>query len=246
MYCTKCGATNADDAVFCTVCGNNLKVSTPSTSGPSASPPPEFSLGAIPSGAATFRISTAFSNAINLVKNPAAFMRQNRDTAVPVNSIMINYVAVLAVIPFIAALIGDLWYYAYARVYAYSFGTAIATYILYIAGVYVIGMLIWRLAPSFGTKTDQAKATLLAAFVYTPVFLISILNIIPIIGAITILGLIYGLYILYLGLPIMLGTPPDKVVTYMVVIIVVAIVVYAVIGAIIGAITTALFLRSIL
>jgi hypothetical protein len=50
--------------------------------------------------------------------------------------------------------------------------------------------------------------------------------------------------VLYLGLPIMLGTPPGKEMTYIVAIIVVAIVVYIVIGAIIGAITAAFFLRS--
>src|SRR4029077_13431343 len=133
-----------------------------------------------------------------------------------------------------------LWFHAYG----YAIGTAIAMYILDIAGVFVIGFLIWKLAPSFGTTTDQAKATLLAAFVYTPVFLISILTIIPFIGWITFLGLLYGLYVLYLGLPIVLGTPPGREMTYIIAIVVVAIVVYAVIGAILAAITAAFFLRS--
>src|SRR5690348_10723625 len=140
MQCNKCGATNADDATFCTVCGNNLKASVPppSSGGPSTTPPPEFSFGAIPAGHATFRISTAFSNAINLVKSPANFMRQNKDTVVPVNSIIINYVAVLAVIPFIATLIGNLWFYSYLSVfgflgagfYGYVFALAVVNYIL--------------------------------------------------------------------------------------------------------------------
>ena len=60
------------------------------------------------------------------------------------------------------------------------------------------------------------------------------------------MGLLYGLYILYLGLPIMLGTPADKALSYIVVVIVVAFVVYGVIAAIIGSITAALFLRSFL
>jgi hypothetical protein len=242
MYCGKCGATNADDAAFCTVCGNDLKASNSPPPGPSATNPPEFAFGTIPGGKATFQLSTAFSNAINLMKNPAAFMRQNKETSVPLNTIILGYVAVLAAIPFIATLVGDLWYYAGA----YALGVAIATYVLDVAGVFVIGFLIWKLAPSFATKTDQARATLLAAFVYTPVFLVSILTIIPFIGFITVLGLLYGLYILYLGLPIMLDTPADKVLSYFVVVIVVAIVVYGVIASIIGAITAALFLRTFL
>jgi hypothetical protein len=244
MFCAKCGTANKDDATFCTSCGNSLKASGASSQGPSYTPPPEFSLGPIPSGPATFTMAAAFTNAINLLKNPAAFMRQNKDNAVPVNSLMINYVAVLAAIPFIATLVGDLWYFAYSGIYGYAFAVAIATYVLDVAAVYAIGMIIWKLGPNFGTTTDQGKATLLAAFVYTPVFLISILTIIPFIGWITFLGLIYGLYVLYLGLPIMLGTPPGKEMTYIVAIIVVAIIVYGIIYAIIGAITAAFFLRS--
>ena len=91
------------------------------------------------------------------------------------------------------------------------------------------------------TKTTQARATRLAAYAFTPYFLISILKIVPFIGVIVILGLLYGLYILYLGIPIMLGTPQDQTVTYFVVILVVTFVVYFVIGAIIGGITLAAF-----
>lgn len=157
---------------------------------------------------------------------------------------MINYVAVLAAIPFIATLIGDLWYYAFFGFGGFALAAAILTYILDIAGVFVIGFIIWKLAPNFGSRTTQSRATLMAAFVYTPVFLISILNIIPFIGVITFLGLLYGLYILYIGLPILVNTPADKVLTYVIAIVVVSIIVYAVIGAIIGAVAAAFFLRS--
>src|ERR1022692_4412985 len=140
MFCPKCGTSNTDDAAFCSSCGNNLKVSSASSSGSSYTPPPEFSLGPIPSGPATFTMAAAFTNGVNLLKNPAAFMRQNKDNAVPVNSLMINYVAVLAAIPFIATLVGDLWYFASRGLYGYSFAVAIATYVLDVAAVYVIGM----------------------------------------------------------------------------------------------------------
>ncbi|MDA4128633.1 MAG: zinc ribbon domain-containing protein [Thaumarchaeota archaeon] len=232
MNCGKCGATNTDDAAFCKVCGNSLRVSGPT---PAASP----TSGPSQMGGMNMRITNAFKNAIDLVKNPVAFMKQNKDVVPPVNSTMINYVAVLAAIPFFATLIGDLWYYSFFRFFGFAggfFGYAIAhaivTYILDVAAVFVVGFVIWKLAPSFGTTTDQAKSTLLAAYVYTPVFLISILNIIPFIGWITVLGLLYGLYILYLGLPILLNTPADRVIIYVVAILVAAFVVYAIIGTI--------------
>ena len=173
-------------------------------------------------------------------------MKQNSGQDVPVNKTLMGYVVILAVIPFIATLIGDLWYYHVAGFYAYAVGIAILTYILDVAGVFIIGFIIWKLAPNFGTTTTQAKATLLAAFAYTPVFLLSIFDIIPFIGLITILGLLYGLYILYIGLPIMLSTPSDRVLVYVVVIIVVTFVVYAVIGGIIAAVAAAFFLSHVI
>jgi hypothetical protein len=139
-----------------------------------------------------------------------------------------------------------LWYYAYHGVYGYAIVHAIITYILDVGAVIVIGIVIWKLGPTFGTTVDQSRATLLAAFVYTPVFLISILNIIPFIGLITILGVLYGLYILYLGLPIILNTPTDKVITYVVAIVVATFVVYAIIVAILAAVTTAFILSRFL
>ena len=197
-------------------------------------------------GRATFRMSTAFGNAIALVKNPVAFMKANKDNVVPLNTIIIGYVAVLAVIPFIATLIGDLWVYAYLGVSGYAVVHAIITYILDVGAVIVIGIVIWKLGPTFGTTVDQPRATLLAAFVYTPVFLISILTIIPFIGLITILGVLYGLYILYLGLPVMLNTPTDKVITYVVAVVVATFVVYFIIGLIVGLVSAAFFIRALL
>lgn len=246
MFCPSCGATNLDSASFCSSCGKTIAgSSSPTGSGPSGPPPaPEFSIGAIPPGRAIFTMATALTNAINLVKSPAAFMRQNRNDATPVNTVIINYVAVLAAIPFIATLIGDLWYYSLFGAAGYAFVTAVLTYILDVVAVFVVGFVIWKLAPTFGAVADQSRATLLAAFVFTPVFLISIVNIIPFIGAITIVGLIYGLYILYAGLPIMLDTKSDKVLGYFITVIVATIIVYGVIAAIIGAVAAALFLTS--
>ena len=195
-------------------------------------------------GGATFDIAKAFGNAMALVTNPATFMKNNKDNAVPVRTTMVNYVAVLALIPLVATFLGDLWYYS-GYFAGYFFAEAILTYILDVAAVFVIGFIIWKIGPSFGTQTTQDKATLLAAFIYTPVFLVSILNIIPFLGYLSILGLLYGLYILYLGLPILLHTAQDKVITYVVATVVVSFIVFAVVGAIVSSISVALFLHSL-
>jgi hypothetical protein len=202
------------------------------------------------SGAGNFIMNT-INSAIALARNPVAFITEHKDTPATVKEIMINYVAVLAAIPFLATLIGDLWYYSLflprgfaGSFVAYAFTQAVLGYVLGVAAVYVISIVIKILAPTFNSSVDQIKSLKLAAYIYTPVFLIGVLNIIPLLGVLTILGVLYGLYILYLGLPILLGTAKDRVVTYVVAVVVVTLIIYVVIGVIIGLVTAAIFLAS--
>lgn len=174
-------------------------------------------------------------NAIALVKNPVGYMTANRDQPVTVNSVLLNYTAILALIPLFGRLVGDIAFYSGPR---HSVGDAIVgaiiAYFLDIIAVFIIGYVIWKLAPSFATKATQEKSTMLAAFVYTPAFLIGILSVIPVLGYLSVLGLLYGLYILYKGLPLVLGTPQDRTVIYVIAILIVSIIILAIISLIIG------------
>jgi hypothetical protein len=188
------------------------------------------------------------NSALSLVRNPASYLTENKDAPATVRGIMVNYVAVLAAIPFFASLIGYLWYYdlyiplgfrgsfvAYAFLYAFLF------YIFDIVAVYVVALVIGYLAPTFGSSNDRIKSLKLSAFIFTPAFLIGVLDIIPFLGILTIVGILYGLYILYLGLPIIMGTPKERVVTYVVAVVIATFIVYFVLDAIIGVVTTAAF-----
>lgn len=240
LYCPKCGRENPDSAVFCQQCGADLKQSSTSAPAPEA---------AASSGSnASFQITSAFKNAIDLVKNPTGFMNANRDNDVPLKTLMINYVAILAAIPFIATLIGDAWFYGIALGaggVGIALGVAILTYVLDIVEVFVVGFIIWKLAPNFSTTTTQVKATRLAAYAFTPAFLLAIFDIIPFLGFLEFIGLLYGLYILYLGLPILMSTPKEKALTYVIVVVIATIIVYAVIAAIIFAVVAALFATAL-
>ena len=199
------------------------------------------------SGSMGFVMDTV-NSAIALVKNPLSYITSNKDSPATVMGIMVNYVAVLAAIPFFATLLGDLWWYSlyiplnFAGSYvAYAFTSAVLVYILDVIAVYVIAMVVRFLAPTFNSAADEIKSLKLAAYVFTPVFLISVLDIVPLLGFVTVLGVLYGLYILYLGLPVMLGTSKERVVTYVIAVVIATFVVYAVIGLIIGVITGAVF-----
>ena len=188
------------------------------------------------------------NSAISLVRNPASYINENKDAPATVMGIMVNYVAVLAAIPFLATLIGYLWYYDLfipsgfvGSFIAYAFLYAILFYILDVIAVYVVALVIGFLAPTFGSSTDKIKSLKLSAFIFTPAFLIGVLSIIPFLGVLEIVGILYGLYILYLGLPILMGTPKDRVVTYVVAVVIATFIVYFVLAAIVGVVTAAAF-----
>jgi hypothetical protein len=244
LYCKNCGTANADDAVYCQKCGADLRAaSAPTGSGmPGSTVPPSY-LGANPMPS-SMNVMGVIRHAIDLTKNPAGVMSAYRDTDPSFNSLLINYVAVLAAIPFVATLIGDLIIYSYTSAdVGIAFGQAIFGFISNLIAVFVVGFVVWKLAPRFGTSTTQIRATRLAAYSFTPFFLVSVINIIPYspIRALDTLALLYGIYIIYLGLPIMLGTPQSQVITYLVVTFVVVIVVYVVLAVVIGAILLAIF-----
>jgi len=160
-------------------------------------------------------VMSSFNNAIALVTNPVSYMTEHKNSNLPINTVMINYVAVLAAIPFIGTLLGDLWYYGgYAGLVGFAVFHAILVYVFSVASVYVVGIAISKLGPTFGTNADQQRSTMFAAYIFTPFFLISILDIIPFVGWISFLGTLYGLYICYLGIPILFNTAKDKVVGY--------------------------------
>jgi hypothetical protein len=213
-------------------CGAPLAASD--SKAPSA--PAPAPTGATQAGSIQAKVSGAFRNAIDLVKDPAAYMTKNKDIGVSLNWMIINYVAIIAAVPFVATLIGDSYRYStFGRdAVGGALAVAIATYILQVLGVVIFGWVMWKLAPSFASKTDQTRATIFAAWAWTPIALVSIVDLVPAAAILTILGFLYGLYILYLGIPILLGTPKDRVITYMIVLLIVSFIIYEVIALIIG------------
>jgi len=112
-----------------------------------------------------------------------------------------------------------------------AIGQAVVTYVLALAGVYVLALVIDALAPSFQGTKSQIQALKVAAYSSTAAWLAGVFNLIPVLAFLQILGL-YSLYLLYLGLPVLMKVPQDKALIYTVVVIVAAIVIFGVIGAV--------------
>jgi hypothetical protein len=174
--------------------------------------------------------------AVNILKNPLAELTKVKSEGINKNDIIKQYIAILALIPAIAYIIGMGIIGASAGSFRYPIGTAVAggilMYILSIVDVYVIGIVINALAPNFSSKQDENQAMKLAAYSATAGLVGGIFYIIPVLSVIVLLFALYGLYILYLGIPVLMETPKEQAMGYTIVVIIVALVVYWVVGAV--------------
>lgn len=82
--------------------------------------------------------------------------------------------------------------------------------------VFVVGLVINVLAPTFSGRQDLRRALKVAAYSLTPAGLSSVLVLAPPIFAIPLqlLAGVYGIYKLYLGLPVLMRSPREKALGY--------------------------------
>lgn len=152
-----------------------------------------------------------------------------------------SYIAPLAAIPAICGVIGMVVIgISLPFVGRYRYGIAealrveIFQYIGQLIGCYVAAFIIAKLGPTFSSRDDQVQALKLVAYSTTPVWIAGILNLIPMLAVLIVFAAIYSIYLFFLGMPVLMKTPQEKVIPYMVVSVLVIIVVWFVIGAILG------------
>ena len=82
-------------------------------------------------------------------------------------------------------------------------------------GVFLVGLIINALAPTFSGQRDQRQALKVAAYSLTPAFLSSLLALSPVLATLLqLLAGLYGIYVLYLGLPELMQSPKEKAFGY--------------------------------
>jgi hypothetical protein len=120
----------------------------------------------------------------------------------------------------------------------YSFGgsivLAIVSFVLSLVAVYVLAMIVAKIAPSFGGKDDMAQALKLVVYSYTASWLGAVFNLIPAISLLGVIASLYGLYLLYRGTVPLMSVPKERSAGYTAVVVLVAIGVYIVIGLVIA------------
>lgn len=114
--------------------------------------------------------------------------------------------------------------------------SSVISYGLGLVGVYLVGLIINALAPSFGGEKNPVKAMQVAVYSWTAAWVVGIFGLLPMLGILGILGL-YSFYLLYLGLPKLMKAPQDKAIVYTIVAVICGIGVFFVVGLISAAVT---------
>jgi hypothetical protein len=154
-----------------------------------------------------------------------------------------NYIIWLAAIPAICQFIKGsfIGYGAFGIHYRTPIGAGITGmvvgYALSLALVYVVALIADALAPTFGGQKNPVQALKAVAYSWTASWVAGVGALIPWLGWLIVLAaLVYGIYLLYLGLPVTMKSPPEKAGGYTAVTIIIAVVLAWIVGIIVAGI----------
>ncbi|HEY6483156.1 MAG TPA: Yip1 family protein [Steroidobacteraceae bacterium] len=157
-----------------------------------------------------------------------------------------RYILVLAAIAPVCAfirisLIGYAWHGF--RVYRLGVGTgltaAIIWYVLILLTVYVLAIVVDAVAPNFAASTDRVRALQLVGYSSTAAWVAGFAQLLPdsLRSLLALAGFCYGLYLFYLGLPLLMRVPPERVAGYVATYVIIAVVLDWIVHLMTGSIT---------
>jgi hypothetical protein len=100
----------------------------------------------------------------------------------------------------------------------------LVSYAFSLAGVFVLGLIIDALAPTFGGQKSPIQALKVAAYSFTAAFVGGVFSLLPALSMLGLVAALYSFYLLYTGLPVLMKSAPDKSLPYTAVVVVAAIV----------------------
>ena len=184
-------------------------------------------------------ISKIIHQAMDIITKPKDALKTLKDEKTTTQDI-IFYLAIVAFPTFLGVFIG----YGFVGVgwvggglVGIGFLLAIIDYVLAIIGTIVFAYIMNALANNFKSKQDLMQSMKLIAASATPWLIAGIVSIVPGASLVSILGGLYGLYILYLGLPILMETPQDQQIPYLIV----GLIIYIVIMVVVWWVTSAIW-----
>lgn len=141
-----------------------------------------------------------------------------------------SYVIPLAAVPAVAGLLGTMLMGGGLLI-----GATLVGYVLALVGIFVLAKIIEVLAPRFGGPADPSAALKLAAYAPTASWVGGAFMILPFIGWIPALaGGLYSLFLFYVGTPVVMRIPRERVMGFALSVVLVAMLVNILIGAVIA------------
>ncbi len=131
-----------------------------------------------------------------------------------------SHVFLLAAIPPIAGYIGTTqvgWQILTSEVHRLTHQSAlwiaILSYLTILVAVFTIGKMIHWMGQTYGARRSLPQCIALAAYTATPLFLMGVMLLYPLLWLNLLIGLValsYSVYLLYLGVPIVMGITKER------------------------------------
>ena len=163
----------------------------------------------------------------NILTTPQTEFAAIKAEPADIQQIYRDFLVIVAALPAIGTIIS----FGHPLGFGTRFKMAIAGYLIMLVSFYISAQIINYLAPKFSSSKNLGNALKLVGYSSTPYLVAGLLTFIGALGGLLVLaGGIYSIYLFYLGLPIFMETPRDRVVMYMVVAFVVSLLVYVVLS----------------
>lgn len=160
------------------------------------------------------------SHVWGLFAHPAQEWEDIRNERCSIGKCYCSHVLFLAAIPALSGFIGTTqigWQIGTSEIVKLSIESAgaiaIALYATMLVAVFTIGKMIHWMGKTYGSPQPLPVAIALSAYSATPLFLIGLMTLYPILWLNMILGLpalAYSVFLLYTGLPIVMGVNKDQ------------------------------------
>ncbi|KFK95521.1 MULTISPECIES: Yip1 family protein [unclassified Serratia (in: enterobacteria)] len=150
-----------------------------------------------------------------LLTHPRTEFKNMQSENESVSHLYTHHVLLMALIPVVCTYIGTTrlgWLsgdgHAVRLDMITAFYTAVAFYLLMLAGVAVMGKVIHWMARRYETRPSLHRCMVFAGYVATPMFLSGVVALYPVLWLCLLAGIIglgYSAYLLYIGIPNFLG-----------------------------------------
>ena len=161
------------------------------------------------------------SRVMEILLSPKQAWVDIREESTDVTTLYTQYIMILALIPVVSAfiamsLIGFSVLGQTVRISLLSGSVNMAIgYVVWLLMIYVIALLADLLAPTFNAQKNPMNALKLIAYSSTPSMLGGLFVLVPVVSSVLSLAAsLYSVYLLFQGIPVMMGVAREKALPY--------------------------------